>query len=210
MDGYAVGVDLGGSHVTALLVEPNGRAVRRTSSLIYERHFEDVVNTMTGVIRELIGTMEICAGGVGSPGSIDPRDGVVRYSPNFGWFNAPLGTALRNRLNLPTYVANDARSATLGEYRYGSGHGTRDFALLTLGTGIGGGLVVAGQLVHGAAFAAGEIGHHAIRPTDGFICGCGNRGCFEAQASATGLRRHAFAASRIIPGQHDDIGRSVA
>jgi glucokinase len=96
-------------------------------------------------------------------------------------------------------VANDARCATLGEHTFGTGKGAPNFAMLTLGTGIGGGIVAEGMLVLGNAFGAGEFGHHQIRATDGFICGCGKVGCFEAQASGTGLMRHAFAIAASFP-----------
>jgi glucokinase len=125
--------------------------------------------------------------------------GTVRYSPNFGWTDAPLGRRLREVLGLPVYIGNDARCATLGEYVYGNGRGTQNFVLLTLGTGIGGGIVADGQLVLGNQMGAGEIGHHQIRPADGFVCGCGKIGCFEAQASGTGLIRHAFAVAPSFP-----------
>ena len=110
-----------------------------------------------------------------------------------------MGEALRKRFDLPVFVGNDARCATLGEYEFGVGQGTKDFVLLTLGTGIGGGIVAGGRLILGNRWGAGEIGHHQIRPTDGFVCGCGKIGCFEAQASGTGLIRHAFAVAPSFP-----------
>lgn len=110
-----------------------------------------------------------------------------------------LGETLRKRFSLPVYVGNDARCATLGEYTFGTGKKTKNFVLLTLGTGIGGGIVADGDLILGNRWGAGEIGHHQIRPTDGFICACGKTGCFEAQASGTGLIRHAFAVAPSFP-----------
>ncbi len=137
--------------------------------------------------------------GIGSPGNIDAASGAVLYSPNFGWENVPLGEALRKKFGVPVFVGNDARCATLGEYTFGTGKETKDFVLLTLGTGIGGGIVARGELVLGNRWGAGEIGHHQIRPSDGFVCGCGKIGCFEAQASGTGLIRHAFAVAPSFP-----------
>ncbi|MEO6835592.1 MAG: ROK family protein, partial [Candidatus Tumulicola sp.] len=137
--------------------------------------------------------------GIGSPGNIDATSGAVLYSPNFGWNDAPLGETLRTKFKLPVFVGNDARCATLGEYDFGVGRGTKDFVLLTLGTGIGGGIVAGGNLLLGNRWGAGEIGHHQIRPFDGFVCGCGKVGCFEAQASGTGLIRHAFAVEPSFP-----------
>ncbi len=149
----------------------------------------------------LAGTKEksIAGIGVGSPGNIEPQSGTILYSPNFGWTNVPLRERLSARFTQPVFVGNDARCATLGEYAYGTGRGTRDFALLTIGTGIGGGIVADGKLVLGNSAGAGEFGHHQIRPKDGFICTCGKVGCFEAQASGTGLLRHALAVAPSFP-----------
>ena len=120
--------------------------------------------------------------------------------PTFTGRTRRSGETLRTKFSIPVFVANDARCATLGEFTFGTGKGTKDFVLLTLGTGIGGGIV--GQrraLMFGNRWGAGEIGHHQIRPTDGFVCGCGKIGCFEAQASGTGLIRHAFALAPSFP-----------
>ncbi len=197
----AIGVDLGGSHVTSSVITDDGA--------IHSQHEVDLTDlTFKAVIAAVSGTIQLAlaeAGkgvtgiGIGSPGNIEPRSGTVLYSPNFGWSNAPLGETLRAQFDMPVFVGNDARCATLGEYTYGTGKGTKNFALLTLGTGIGGGIVADGMLVLGNRFGAGEIGHHQIRPTDGFICGCGKTGCFEAQASGTGLIRHAFAVAPSFP-----------
>jgi glucokinase len=106
---------------------------------------------------------------------------------------------MRAKFNVPVFIANDARCATLGEYVFGAGRGTKNFALLTLGTGIGGGIVAEGELLLGHQMGAGEFGHHTIRPESGFVCGCGRIGCFEAQCSGTGLIRHALALAPSFP-----------
>jgi glucokinase len=196
----AIGVDLGGSHVTAAVVTADGAIHRQHEEDLEDLRFDAVI----GTVEEMVGLALRDAGnvvgiGVGSPGNIDAASGAVLYSPNFGWQNAPLGEALRKKFSVPVFVANDARCATLGEYTFGSGKHTKDFVLLTLGTGIGGGIVAGGQLLLGNRWGAGEIGHHQIRATDGFICGCGKTGCFEAQASGTGLIRHAFAVAPSFP-----------
>ncbi|HEY6484776.1 MAG TPA: ROK family protein [Candidatus Cybelea sp.] len=196
----AIGVDLGGSHVTAAVVTEDGKIHSQHEEDLEDLRFESVV----GAIEEMVSLALRDAGqvsgiGIGSPGNIDAASGAVLYSPNFGWENQPLGEALRKKFSVPVYVANDARCATLGEYAFGTGRGTKDFALLTLGTGIGGGIVAGGELILGYRWGAGEIGHHQIRPTDGFVCGCGKIGCFEAQASGTGLIRHAFAVAPSFP-----------
>jgi glucokinase len=150
--------------------------------------------------------------GIGSPGNIEPRSGTILYSPNFQWTNVPFGERLRGLFDQPVFIGNDARCATLGEYTYGTGKGSKNFALMTIGTGIGGGIVSEGNLLLGNTAGAGEFGHHQIRPTDGFVCNCGKIGCFEAQASGTGLIRHAFAVqpsfprSRLLDKDRDKLG----
>lgn len=197
----AIGVDLGGSHVTAAVVTDDGRIHSQHEEDLASLKFEAVVDALAAQLQAAIkdagsGLVGI---GVGSPGNIDAVSGAILYSPNFGWSDAPLGEALRKKFSLPVFVGNDARCATLGEYEYGVGKGTKDFVLLTLGTGIGGGIVAGGRLILGNRWGAGEIGHHQIRPTDGFVCACGKIGCFEAQASGTGLIRHAFAVAPSFP-----------
>ncbi|MHB8147600.1 MAG: ROK family protein [Vulcanimicrobiaceae bacterium] len=197
----AIGVDLGGSHVTAAVITDDGTIHRQ-----HELDLEDLAfKAVTDALVETIGAALKDAGGdavgigIGAPGNIEAGSGTIVYSPNFGWTEMPLGATMRERFKLPVFVANDARCATLGEFTFGSGRGHKDFVLLTLGTGIGGGIVADGRLVLGNRFGAGEFGHHQIRPTDGFICGCGKIGCFEVQASGTGLIRHAMALAPSFP-----------
>jgi glucokinase len=198
----AIGVDLGGSHVTASVISEDGTIHRQHEVDLEDLSFKVVSGVLISTIEQALkdpDAKEVVGIGIGSPGNIEPRSGAVLYSPNFKWSNVPLGETLRAHFDLPVFVGNDARCATLGEYVYGIGRGTRNFALLTLGTGIGGGIVGDGELIMGNRFGAGEFGHHQIRPTDGFVCGCGKIGCFEAQASGTGLIRHAFAVAPSFP-----------
>jgi glucokinase len=196
----AIGVDLGASHVAAAVVTDDGAIHAQHEEDLEDLHFEAVIAAIEAVVElALKDAGDAVAIGIGSPGNIDAASGSVLYSPNFGWENAPLGDTLRKKFAVPVFVGNDARCATLGEFTVGSGKGCKDFALLTLGTGIGGGIVGAGKLLLGYRWGAGEFGHHQIRPTDGFICGCGKIGCFEAQASGTGLIRHAFAVAPSFP-----------
>ena len=210
----AIGVDLGGSHVLAATVGDDGRIVDRSEYDITDRDPEIVVKAIVRAVGDVLGRAKgaVSAIGLGPPGNIDIATGTVRYSPNFGWHDVPLGARLREQLNLPVHIGNDARCATLGEHTYGSGQGTANFVLLTLGTGIGGGIVAGGTLLLGTAGGAGEIGHHQIRATDGFVCNCGKIGCFEAQASGTGLIRHAlalahsFPRSQLVSGKPEKLG----
>lgn len=201
MANKTIGVDLGGSHVLATVVE-DGVILARAERDIDDHAFESVFKCVATVVDDALGTTKeksIAAIGLGSPGNIDLASGTVVYSPNLNWHDAPLGPRLRDRYKMPVFVGNDARCATLGEYVYGTGRGSRDFVLLTLGTGIGGGIVLGGTLALGQLGGAGEIGHHQVRATDGFVCNCGKTGCFEAQASGTGLIRHALALAPSFP-----------
>lgn len=198
----AIGVDLGGSHVMAAVIGEDGVIQSRHEQDLDDHAVEAVMKAVEATIDAAIADVKdksIVGIGIGSPGNIEPRSGTVLYSPNFQWTNVPLGERLRGHFDKPVFIGNDARCATLGEYTYGTGMGTKNFALLTIGTGIGGGIVSEGNLLIGNAAGAGEFGHHQIRPIDGFVCNCGKIGCFEAQASGTGLIRHAFAVQSSFP-----------
>jgi glucokinase len=198
----AIGVDLGGSHAMATIVDETGEIQSRHEQDIIDRSPAAVFAALENVIGAALAEVKekpVSGIGIGSPGNIDPKSGTIRWSPNFNWTNVPLGDAMRAKFNLPVFIANDARCATLGEYVFGAGRGTKNFALLTLGTGIGGGIVAEGVLLLGNQMGAGEVGHHTIRAESGFICGCGRVGCFEAQCSGTGLIRHALAIAHSFP-----------
>jgi glucokinase len=198
----AIGVDLGGSHVMAAVVDESGE--------VHGKHEQDIDDHAPAAVFAALDTVikgaieeskekDLAGIGIGSPGNIDPASGTIRYSPNFGWTNVPLGEHVRSTFNHPAFIANDARCATLGEFVHGAGRGATNFTLLTLGTGIGGGIVADGQMLLGNQMGAGEFGHHTIRPVGGFICGCGKTGCFEAQCSGQGLIRHAYAVAASFP-----------
>jgi glucokinase len=198
----AIGVDLGGSHTTAAVIGEDGSIHKQHEKDLDDLSFDAVIAALVEVISAALkdpDAKNVVGIGIGSPGNVEPRSGAILYSPNFRWTNVPLGETVRSHFDMPVYVANDARCATLGEYTYGTGRGTKNFVLLTLGTGIGGGIISDGEMVLGNRFGAGEVGHHQIRPNDGFVCGCGKIGCFEAQASGTGLIRHAFAVAPSFP-----------
>lgn len=197
----AIGVDLGGSHVTAGVVADDGTIKSQHELALSDLNFDKVVDAIVTVVQQALADAgkKVAGIGIGSPGNVEAATGAILYSPNFAWKDAPLGQTLKKKLGRDVFVGNDARCATLGEYTFGIGKGTQDFALLTLGTGIGGGFIAGGQLLLGYRFGAGEVGHHQIRPESGFACSCGKIGCFEAQASGTGLIRHAFALAPSFP-----------
>ena len=198
----AIGVDLGGSHVMAAVVDETGTLGQPHELDLTDHAPAAVIDALESVVKAAIRDAgdEVSGIGIGSPGNIDAETGTVRYSPNFGWRDVPLGARVRDRFPKQTvFVGNDARCATLGEYAHGVGRGSENFVLLTLGTGIGGGIVAGGVLLLGDQMGAGEVGHHTIRPETGFICGCGKVGCFEAQASGTALMRHAMRVAPSFP-----------
>jgi len=190
-----VGVDLGGTNIKAGLVSTAGEVLHRhripTRS---ELGPEGVVQRIAEAVRACIREAERRGGavrgvGVGSPGTIDLGSGVILFSPNMpGWRDIPLRSMAEKALGVPCRIANDANVAALGEQWVGAGRGARSLVLLTLGTGIGGGIVTNGRIWEGATGVAGEIGHMCINP-DGPACGCGSRGCLEAYASATAMVR---------------------
>jgi len=199
---FAIGIDLGGSHTAAGAVTPDGAIIQQAERDLVSLEPAAVVDEIEQVVQQVLAATgeKDCTGiGVGSPGNIDEKTGTVNFSPNFQWVDVPLKAMLEKRIKHPLHILNDARCATLGEYLYGSGKGVAEFALITIGTGIGGGFISGNRLILGEAMGAGEVGHHVIRPDTGFFCTCGKRGCFEAQASGTALLRHALATAPSFP-----------
>ena len=199
---HAIGIDLGGTHVAAAAVDKRGKIKHRIKRELTSRSVEHVVGEIEVAVAFVLRKLKkkkIAGIGLGCPGNIVENTGVVRFSNNFRWSDVPLRAKLKERLGRSVEILNDARCAALGEYLHGVGAGTTDFALITIGTGIGGGLIAGKRLVLGNKLGAGEVGHHTIRPDTGWRCTCGNIGCFEAQASSRGLFRHARALQRAFP-----------
>jgi len=190
-----VGVDLGGTNLRAAVVDPVSGQVRaevRTPTRAEEGP-PAVIARMADLIARAIAragaTPEMVAAiGIGVPGVYDPASGVVRFLPNLPttWPDVPLGAEIVRRLGRPTVLINDARAFCLAEATFGAGRGARTVVGLTLGTGIGGGVVIEGRLHLGIDHTAGEVGHQII-DFNGQVCGCGSRGCLEAHASGPAL-----------------------
>ncbi|MFZ1553973.1 MAG: ROK family protein [Anaerolineae bacterium] len=188
-----VGVDLGGTKILAAVITADGKilgqAKRKTKP---EAGTESVIDRIVKTVDDALGSAKITradvrAVGIGAPGPIDPDTGTVLMAPNLnGWENVALAKMLRDQLDLPIFLDNDVNVGTLGEYVYGAGRGASDVIGVFVGTGVGGGLIIGGQLRSGARHAAGEIGHMIVL-ADGPFCGCGNRGCIEALASRTAI-----------------------
>jgi len=190
-----IGIDLGGTKISTALVDASGRIVARDyRETMAARGQKVVVERMVDAARRVISEAgvvfsQVTGVGVGSPGPIDSRIGVVTAPPNLpGWKDVPLKQLIEERLGITTFLENDANAAALGEYRFGAGQGVQNMIYVTVSTGIGGGLILNGQLYSGTIGTAGEIGHTTVLP-QGPYCGCGNRGCLEALASGTAIAR---------------------
>ena len=194
----AIGVDIGGTKVAAGVVDESGGVlalVRRPTP------GEDVTGTEDAIaesVAELSERYDVVAVGIGAAGWIANDRATVLFSPHLAWRDEPLRDALLDRIGLPVTVENDANAAAWAEYRYGAARGERVVTCVTLGTGIGGGLVVSGVLYRGAFGVASEWGHMAVVP-DGRRCACGNRGCWEMYASGTALARDARELAEVSP-----------
>lgn len=174
-----VGVDLGGTYIKFALVSGNIRILQRRKLPTPQEGREAVVSQMERGIREVGKEIAICGIGIGTPGLVDSRKGVVRGFTNIkDWENVPLRDLLEERMDIPVFVDNDVNMMTWGEYRCGGGRGCRDIICLTLGTGVGGGIVINGRLYRGHSMCAGEIGHIPIN-VRGPRCDCGGIACME-------------------------------
>jgi glucokinase len=177
-----------GRALHALASEPTDAQAGATAVL--DRLVTLAERAITQTRREVPGA-EIVGVGVGAPGPLDTKSGIVLLTPNLGWVNMPLRDIIHDRLKLPATLDNDANCAVLGEWWVGAARGARHAIGITIGTGIGGGLVLDGKLYHGASDVAGEIGHTTI-DTEGRRCKCGNYGCLEAYASGPNIAMRAL------------------
>ncbi len=191
---YRVGVDIGGTNVKIALVNKKGEiSYPKTVPTRAEMGYEYTIGNITQCIKDLIteanlSTNQLEGIGFGFPGQIDCEKGVVRILPNIpGWIDVPIAEIMQKEFNVPVKVDNDVRCMALAELNYGAGAGCQNLICITVGTGIGSGLVINGKLVRGASNAAGEIGHIKLEMHDGQICGCGDTGCFEAYASGPSI-----------------------
>ena len=187
---YRIGVDLGGTNIAAGLVDADHRIVRKESiKTRVPRPAEEIAWDIGDLCRRLCAEADVPFGeieriGVGSPGTI--RDGVVRMAENLGFENVPLASLVAEATGKPVTLVNDGNAAAYGEMIAGCGRGSRSLVAVTLGTGVGGGIVVDGKIVEGFNGAGGEVGHIIVK-AGGNLCACGCRGCLEAYCSATAL-----------------------
>ena len=201
---YSIGVDLGGTNLRASAIDGEGRILRKISTPTNLAAGPDaVVADMVTAIRQIrndLGVEDLIGVGIGAAGFILMEKGVITSSPNLpGFDDYPLRDRVEEQLQIPVILENDANAAALGEKWMGAGRDVDDLVLLTLGTGIGGGVIIGGRVLHGCVGMAGELGHMTVVPT-GNPCGCGNTGCLEKHASAT-----AVSAMAKLMGLGDDL-----
>lgn len=195
MGNYIIGIDLGGTNLKAGIVDTDGKILHRLSTKTNSHADSQIIsNQILLLIAEIIQSARIKESdmigvGLGSPGLVDKRGETILFSPNLPrWRNVPIKRIVAERFSKPCVLENDANAAAWGEKWAGAGKEVRSLVMLTLGTGIGGGIVIDNKLWRGASNVAAEIGHMVIQ-MDGPQCNCGNRGCVEVYASATGMVR---------------------
>ena len=221
---YVIGIDIGGTNLVVGSVARDGSALiaEMSEPTQAESGAADVIDRLVALARRVMDATrredpaaEFLGIGVGAPGPLDTKSGIVLLTPNLGWVNLPLRQLLHDRLGLAAALDNDANCAVLGEWWRGAARGTRNAIGVTIGTGIGGGLILEGKLYHGASDCAGEIGHATIDP-EGRRCKCGNYGCLEAYASGPNIALRAVeelqagAESRLPEYVGGDLSRVTA
>lgn len=191
---YRIGVDLGGTNIVVGIVDENykiiTKAKRKTNC---PRPAEEILKDIAACVKTALENAklteaDIISIGIGTPGSVNKEEGVIDYANNLGFDKVPAKAILSEFYDLPIYLENDANCAALGEAVAGAGNNAKNFVAVTLGTGVGSGIIVDGKIVNGCNDAAGEMGHTVIE-LDGEPCTCGRRGCWEAYSSATALVR---------------------
>ncbi len=191
---YYIGIDLGGTNIKAGVVNENYEIVSKaTTKTLLPRPADEICADMAKVSLEAVKqaglTLDnIESVGIGTPGTANSETGIIEYSNNLGFLNLPVVEIMQKHINKPFYVENDANAAAYGEFLAGAAKGANDAVCITLGTGVGGGIIINGKIYSGFNFAGAEIGHTVVDP-NGPECTCGRKGCFEVFSSATGLVR---------------------
>ena len=215
MNDFSIGVDLGGTNLRIAAVDVNGHLVEKVTlgtkvSLGRDHVLNDMCDAIQHLSEKYKNSAKMLGIGIGVPGIIDMETGLLRESPNLpGWAEYPVRAEIERRLTTMVILENDANVAAFGEKWLGAAKEHDDMAMLTLGTGVGGGLVLGGKIWHGMNGMAGEFGHTTVEP-EGHPCGCGNRGCLEQYASATAVVRMAreaiaeHSSSALARAAHED------
>ncbi|HEY8423457.1 MAG TPA: ROK family protein [Clostridia bacterium] len=191
---YYIGVDIGGTSIKVGVVDKQGNILKKQSfKTLINQHYKETAQEISETVNNLINDLnltkdDIRAVGVGSPGCVDSHTGEIIYAGNLNWEKVPLGKELIELTGFPTYVHNDANAAAMGEWMFGAGKDYKNIVLITIGTGIGGGVIIDGNLFEGNFSAGTEVGHIKLGSL-GYQCTCGRTDCFETYASATALIR---------------------
>ena len=191
---YHIGIDLGGTNIAAGVVDSSFNILSKASTPTKRpRPCRDICADMVKVALDAVEQAGLSADdiesvGVGAPGTVNSETGTIEYSNNLDFYNEPVADYIAELIHKPVYIENDANAAAYGEYIAGSAKGASDAVCITLGTGVGGGIIIDGKIYSGFNFAGAEIGHMVVE-ADGPLCTCGRRGCFEVFSSATGLIR---------------------
>ncbi|MGN6252334.1 MAG: ROK family glucokinase [Marmoricola sp.] len=193
-DALAIGLDVGGTKISGALVTADGSVVRSSRRESPATDSAAIVASLADLVAELRSDAPapVSAVGVAAAGFVDRRRSTVLFAPNLAWRDEPLRADLERRVQLPVVIENDANAAAWGEFRFGAGAEVEDLLMITVGTGIGGGVVIDGKLLRGGFGIGAEVGHLRVVP-DGQLCGCGNHGCWEQYGSGTALVRSARA-----------------
>lgn len=191
---YYVGIDLGGTNIVAGVVDENYNIIAKASTKTNcPRPEKEIADDMARMAVEAVKNAKLSMEqiewiGVGTPGIANSSTGIIEYSNNLGFKNTPMVKYIQESIDKPVFIENDANAAAYGEFVAGAAKGSRNAVCITLGTGVGGGIIIDGKIYAGSNFAGAEIGHTVIE-VDGAQCSCGRKGCFEAYSSATGLIR---------------------
>ena len=204
MQRFILGIDVGGTSIKIGCLDLNLKLIGKTSEpnsgdIEPQQMVENIFSVSNRLLRQCkISLEQVKSVGVGAPGPLDPKTGIIQSAPNLKTFrNTPFRDMISARFGRPVFLENDANAACWGERVAGSGSGINDMVFLTLGTGVGGGIVANGQIVHGTSGEAAELGHIIIYP-DGRLCGCGQKGCVEAYASASATAARAAEALGLV------------
>ena len=191
---YYVGIDLGGTNIVAGVVDEEYNIIAKASTKTNcPRPEKEIADDMAKMALEAVKNAKLTIDdiewiGIGTPGIANSETGIIEYSNNLGFKNTPMVKYIQETINKPVYIENDANAAAYGEYVAGAAKGAKNAVCITLGTGVGGGIIIDGKIYSGSNFAGAEIGHTVVQ-VDGAQCSCGRKGCFEAYSSATGLIR---------------------
>ncbi|GHF32082.1 MULTISPECIES: ROK family glucokinase [Streptomyces] len=196
--GLTIGVDIGGTKIAAGVVDEEG-AILATCKVPTPPTPEGVIDAIADAVRTVSEGFEVEAVGIGAAGYVDDKRATVLFAPNINWRHEALKDKVEQRVGLPVVVENDANAAAWGEYRFGAGQGHDDVICITLGTGLGGGIIIGNKLRRGRFGVAAEFGHIRVVP-DGLLCGCGSQGCWEQYASGRALVRYARQRAQATPG----------